>query len=84
MQDFKTGVFSLAKNNTLAYELDDECAGWIALLQAVDGERSTAEILDTLGLGFDSVREFFMLSLKEEILRLGERVATPTGNAVPA
>lgn len=77
MQDYKTGALFLAKNNTLAYELDADEAGWIALLKGIDGERSTREILKTTGISFNVVREYFMLSLKEELLCFGSAVEAP-------
>jgi len=74
MQDYKTGTMFLAKNNALAYELDDEYVAWKALLQAIDGELSTEHILKGIGADFETVREFYMLALKEQILSLGTAV----------
>lgn len=83
MQDFKTGVLFLSKHNTLAYELDAEYAGWIALLKAIDGQKSTQQILEETDGLFEEVREFFMLALKEQLLCFGAAVA-PTTDAVLA
>ncbi len=77
MQNCKTGVLFLSKHNTLAYELDEEYTGWIALLRAIDGSKTTTEILEETDVLFEEVREFFMLALKEQILCFGSAQGAP-------
>ena len=83
MQDYTTGTLFLARQNMLAYELDDEYPTWKALLQAIDGHKSTSRILKDIGADFDTVREFFMLAIKEQILTLGAVVNIPQTDASP-
>jgi asparagine synthase (glutamine-hydrolysing) len=72
MQDYKTGTLFLSKNNTLAYELDEEYAEWIALLKAIDGAKSTQQLLAETAGTFEDIREFFTLAMKEQLLSFRE------------
>ena len=63
------GKVYINKNEILVYELEEENPLWRNFLFAIDNVRSAAQILQTLGAGFEQVREHFYLCLKEAILQ---------------
>jgi asparagine synthase (glutamine-hydrolysing) len=70
VSEHRSGRTYINKNETLAYELDEENPAWRQFLFAIDGERSTTAILNEMAAGFDEIRDYFYLCLKEDILRV--------------
>ncbi len=66
----------LNKNEILVYEIDDENPSWKKFLFAIDHQQSTAELIKTLGIDFDDIREYFYLCLKETILEIDSNQST--------
>lgn len=66
-----SGKVYLNKNEILVYEIDEEEPDWRRFLFAIDNTRSSAQIIEALGIGFEQIRDYFYLCLKETILHVG-------------
>lgn len=66
--DTRTNKYYLSKRNNLTYEIDEEYKHWKQFLMAVDNKLSTQQVLQATGLQYADIEEFFMISLKEQIL----------------
>lgn len=60
--------YYLAKNQQLAFEIEEQYADWKNFLLKIDNKRSTQQILDELKIQFRSIEEFLKLSIEEKVL----------------
>ena len=72
MYDKLNDKYFLAKNNSLAYEIEAEFIDWKNFLGKINNKLSTQQILDELNIKFETIEEFFQLSMNEQILTTSE------------
>lgn len=65
-----SGKVFLNKNEILVYEIDDENPAWNKFLLAIDNHQSTTQLMESLSLDFDHIRDYFYLCLKEAIFKI--------------
>ncbi len=71
--DTQSNKYYLSKRNNLTYELDDDNADWKKFLMNIDNKSTTRQILEKAGIVYSDVEEFFMISLKEQILVINDK-----------
>lgn len=71
--DAKTNAYYLSKRNSLVYEIGEGYTTWLEYLRSIDGSLDTRQILNRIGAVYSDVEEFFMMSLKEQILLITDK-----------
>ncbi len=64
--------YFLAKNNELAYEIEEEYADWKKFLLHIDNKKSIQQLLDALSISHSTIEEYLKIALDEKILCTAE------------
>jgi asparagine synthase (glutamine-hydrolysing) len=63
--------YFLAKNNEVAFEIEEEYENWKAFLMKIDNKTPAQEILNSLSINYKDIEEFFKIVIEEKILTIG-------------